>query len=329
MARTYTLVERLARSDLPVLVCGETGTGKELCAAALHHWSPRAARPLVTLNCAAVQETLVESELFGHERGAFTGAVGAKAGLLEHAAGGTLFLDEVGEMSPATQAKLLRVLETRRVTRVGDVREREVDIRVVAATNRDLEAQASAGGFRRDLYYRLSGGLITLPPLRERPREIELLARAFLDEGCARLRVPPKRLAPTTLERLRRHEWPGNVRELRNLMEYAAAAVVEEEIVPADLEARLRGAGAMAPRPGAAPPGAGTAAPRRADARFVDAPTEPGPSMEDQLRDIERGRMLAALEATGWNQTHAAQQIGMPLRTFQKKLKRYGLRRAP
>jgi len=183
MARMYQLLERLAVSELPVLVCGETGTGKEVAAGALHQFSHRSERPLVSLNCAAIQENLVESELFGYERGAFSGAIAAKPGLLEVASGGTVFLDEIGDLPAAVQAKLLRVIETKRVLRLGDVRERTIDIRVIAATNRDLVKDVVAGRFRRDLYFRLSGATLWLPPLRDRPRELPILAEMFLHDA--------------------------------------------------------------------------------------------------------------------------------------------------
>ena len=226
MLRIYALLRRVAVSDLPVLLTGESGTGKDLAALALHHWSRRASAPLVVLNCAALPDSLVESELFGYEKGAFSGAAQAKPGRLESAQGGTVFLDEVGELTAATQAKLLRVLEAKRITRLGDTRERAVDIRLVAATNRDLEAEVQKGTFRRDLYFRLSAAKVALPPLRERPRELPVLARRFLDEACARLGFPGRQWSAAALRRLSAHAWPGNVRELKNVVEYLAAGAL-------------------------------------------------------------------------------------------------------
>jgi DNA-binding NtrC family response regulator/pSer/pThr/pTyr-binding forkhead associated (FHA) protein len=311
--RLYALLKRLAATELTVLITGETGTGKEVCAAAVHHWSPRHARRFVVVNCAAIHEGLAESELFGHERGAFSGAVAAKPGLVEAAAGGTLFLDEVGELSPAAQAKLLRVLETRRVMRLGDVRERDVDVRIVAATNRDLDEDVKAGRFRQDLFFRLGGATVWLPPLRDRPAEIPLLAHAFLEAADGRLDRSRQAVSPAAMQRLVTHAWPGNVRELRNLIDYLAATVPDAEILPAHLEAApgwgpVRGPTPAATRPRPAAPGAAT------------PPFRP---LAEEVEELVRSRIEAALAATNGNRTRAAALIGMPLRTFLAKLKRY------
>jgi two-component system, NtrC family, response regulator AtoC len=315
MKRIVQLLRRLAASELPVLITGETGVGKEHVAQAVHAWSSRAARPFVVLNCAAVHETLAESELFGHERGAFSGATHAKPGLLESAAGGTVFLDEVGELTPAVQAKLLRAVEAKRITRIGSVREREVDIRIVAATNRDLEREAETGAFRRDLLFRLSAARVILPPLRERPREIPLLAREFLDEACRRANRSALALSTAAVHALTRHGWPGNVRELRNVIEYVAASVDGSVpvIEPWHFPAHVGEAAAAARATERAAPANGEA-PRRAARRLAD-----------EVRDLERSRIREALERTGGVKTHAAQLIGMPLRTFLLRLKKYDL----
>jgi transcriptional regulator of acetoin/glycerol metabolism len=234
MQKVFGLARRLAQTSTTVLVLGETGAGKEVVAEQLHIHSPRAARPYVRLHCAALPETLLESELFGHEKGAFTGALTRKVGYVEAANGGTLLIDEVGELPPATQVKLLRVLETRSVTRVGGTVEIPVDIRVVCATNRDLLAEIAAGRFREDLYYRISAFTLRVPPLRERPSEIALLAEHFLREVAARLGVPAPLLDAAAEDALLRHAWPGNVRELRNAVEHAMVlALGTGQVLPA------------------------------------------------------------------------------------------------
>jgi DNA-binding NtrC family response regulator len=311
MLRIYDLIEQLAPSTIPVLVLGETGSGKEIAAAALHHLSPRRGGRLLAINCAALPEPLVESELFGHERGAFSGATAAKAGLLECAQGGTVFLDEVGELSAGAQAKLLRVLETRRLTRVGDVRERPVDFRLVAATNRDLKDGVEAGRFRQDLYFRLSAAVVRLPPLRHRRVELPMLARAFLEEARARLGRPPLSLSDRVVVRLFSYEWPGNLRELKNDMEFLAATVQEGTVEPWNLPPKLEGPAEEASASLAPSPKPGGARPFR--------------PLEEELRELERARMVEALLATGGVQTRAADLIAMPRRTFFAKMKHYGL----
>lgn len=221
MKRIYELAGRAATSDIGVLILGETGAGKELLASHVHENSPRARKPFLQLNCASLTESLLESELFGHEKGAFTGAVGARAGLLESAAGGTVFLDELGEMPLSIQVKLLRVLEERRIRRLGATRSIPIDVRFVAATNRNLELEMQAGRFRGDLYYRISGITLNIPPLRERQEEIEPLARHFLHEFCLRSGIAEPQITSEGLRTLLTYRWPGNVRELKNVMERA------------------------------------------------------------------------------------------------------------
>ncbi|MCU0692223.1 MAG: sigma-54 dependent transcriptional regulator, partial [Polyangiaceae bacterium] len=225
MRRLFDLVERVASSDIPILILGETGAGKEVVAQAVHAWSKRRRFRMLAVNCAAVPESLLESELFGHERGAFSGAVAAKAGIFEAASGGTVFLDEIGDCSPRTQAELLRVLETKTFFRVGSTKELSTNVRVIAATNRPLEEAVDAGRFRRDLYYRLNAATVIVPPLRDRPLDVPVLVRRFLEEACARNDVPALRLSASALRRLLLHRWPGNVRELKNHMDYLAATV--------------------------------------------------------------------------------------------------------
>jgi DNA-binding NtrC family response regulator len=304
MQRIYALLKQLAPVDLPVLIGGETGTGKELAASILHHWSPRGERPFVPLNCAALPEALVESELFGAEKGAFSGAVVSKPGLLETVRGGTLFLDEIAELPLALQAKLLRVLDTRRVRRLGDVKEREVDFRLIAASHRDLEDEVRRGRFRQDLYFRLAAAIVWIPPLRARPAEIPLLAQHLLTQACERMSRSPLSLGAEAIGALSRYGWPGNVRELKNAIEFVAATAVREVVELDDLPPRVK---ALEQSPSTAPES-----------------TEP---LQEELRRVERQRIVAALEACDGNQTRAAELIQMPRRTFIDKIKLYGLRR--
>jgi transcriptional regulator with GAF, ATPase, and Fis domain len=309
MIAVYELVERLAASDVPVLIRGETGSGKDLVAAALHELSPRRrGGPFVAINCAALPDQLVESELFGHDRGAFTGATEARAGAFESAHGGTLFLDEIGELSAPAQAKLLRAVEIGEITRVGSRETRTVDVRIVVATNRDLRAEITANRFRQDLYYRLLGAIITVPPLRDRRREIPILTEAFLDDACRKLGRDAMTLAGATVLELVRHDWPGNVRELRLLVDYLAAAIREPVLEPWHVVDRLGGSAVDQP----------AADPDRPVPRFRP--------LHEEIADLERDRIQVALAATNGVQARAAALIGMPLRTFITKLKRYGIR---
>jgi two-component system response regulator AtoC len=324
MVRLYGLVERLAPSSLPVLITGETGCGKEVIATAIHARSLRAAKPMTAINCAALHETLVESELFGHDKGSFTGAVAARGGLIEAASGSTLFLDEVGELAPAAQAKLLRVLESRRVTRIGEVRERVVDVRVIAATNRDIEAEVASGRFRRDLYYRMQVVTLHLPPLRERPSELALLAEGFLAEACQGNGRPRMEVSEGALAVLRVHAWPGNIRELKNLMQYLAATVTGTAVLAEHVMGQLGkaagfpGTEAHAPETLAVP--AVSRDPSGKRKRSFRA-------LADELRELEITRIREALDETGGNQTHAAALLAIPVRTFFAKAKSYGLTR--
>jgi len=311
MAHLFELVRRLADSDVPVLVVGETGVGKENAAHALHAWSRRAEKPLVALNCAALQESLAESELFGHERGAFSGAVATKIGQFEAADGGTVFLDEIGELPPHVQGKLLRTLDTKRIMRIGSTQERTIDVRFVAATNRDLEREVAAGRFRSDLYYRLRGAKVALPPLRERPREIAVLARSFLDEACNTHDRPAMTFSAAAMDALARHGWPGNVRELKNEMQCVAATVDGVIVAPWHLSETI-----VAVPDRSARVASESAAPVRARTMRP---------LADEIRELERRRMCEALAAAGGVQKRAAKLIAMPLRTFRMKAKQHGL----
>jgi DNA-binding NtrC family response regulator len=311
----YAEAARVARARINVLLLGETGVGKEVMARAIHAHSPRAQRPFLGVNCAALTESLLESELFGTEKGAFTGAV-ARAGLFEAAEGGTVFLDEIGELALGTQAKLLRVLEERAVTRLGSTRSRPIDVRFVAATNRDIEADARQGRLRSDLYFRLNGAALLIPPLRQRPLEIEALALQFLSAACRDLeRTAPLDISPGALGTLRRHTWPGNVRELRNVVERAAVMCTGSTILPEHLPAAL-----LAAIRSDATTGSSSAA--RAG--------QPG-NHNAEMKALERTKILDALERCGGNQSEAARQLGMPRRTLVSRLSELGLthRRPP
>ena len=310
MRNLYRLAERVAKGRISVLLLGETGVGKEVFAEAIHRASPRRERPYVKLNCAAISEALLESELFGHERGAFTGAEQAKPGLLEVAAGGTVFLDEVAEMSLATQAKLLRAIEQRQVLRVGGLEPRTIDARFVSATNRDPQEEIRAGRLRQDLFYRLEGVTLQIPPLRERPQEILPLARAFARRVADELELPGvPSLSPRAAELLMAYHWPGNIRELRNVIERALLLTPHDRIDPEHLPLdKLMAAWRAAPAPAA----------------HVDPESA---ALEQALKDQERRRIEAALEAEAGNQTRAAERLGISRRTLSKKLDEFALPR--
>jgi DNA-binding NtrC family response regulator len=325
MVRLFDLIQRLAKSELPILVTGETGAGKENAAFAVHYFSPRRSRPFVALNCAALQDTLMESELFGYERGAFSGATHSKPGLLESAAGGTVFLDEVGELSASAQSKLLRALEVKKITRLGDVREREIDIRIVAATNRNLVEEVEQKRFRQDLFFRLTAATVVLPPLRDRPREIALLSQTFLGRACERAGRAPMIITASAMQKLCSYKWPGNVRELRNAMDYVAAAVPEPLLEVWHLPESI--SGKRTPRrepPSTAPASTISDAPVQALADTIETQITFRP-LADEIRELERQRIKEALKAAGGVRKHAAELIGMPLRTFVLRLKQHGL----
>ncbi|MEO8699055.1 MAG: sigma 54-interacting transcriptional regulator [Kofleriaceae bacterium] len=317
MGRVFALLERLAvNASLAVLIRGETGVGKENAAYAVHHWSKRKG-PFLAVNCAAIgPESLVDSELFGHDKGAFTGATTAKAGLFENADGGTVFLDEVGELPLAIQVKLLRALENRTIKRLGEnAKERAIDIKLVAATHRNLDEEAREGRFRTDLLFRLAGATVILPPLRDRRCEIPMLARMFLAAACKLDGRAEKAITPEAMGVLLGHGWPGNVRELKSAMEYAAAVAPDEHVEVSDLPAPLSGTPA-------AP--VNITGPHEVLALPTDGPSTFRP-IADELRDLERRRMAEALATANGVKTKAAQLIEMPIRTFTLKLKQYKL----
>jgi DNA-binding NtrC family response regulator len=314
------LLDDIARSDVNVLILGETGVGKEVLAQTLHELSQRPG-PLVRINCAALSPALLESELFGHEKGAFTGATQANKGLLESARGGTVFLDEVGELPAALQAKLLRAVETKEVLRVGAVRAQAIDVRFVAATNRDLPAEAARGQFRADLYFRLDGVTLHIPPLRERQQMIVPLALGFLT--AARGEGPMPALTPEVLRRLEEHDWPGNVRELKAVLERALLLARGRAITPAHLVLRSAVTTPAAASAAAASAAASSTAPAAASAPA--SPGEPpGLTAEEQR---ERARILEALDACAGNQTRAAQKLGISRATLVTRLALYRIPR--
>lgn len=295
MIELHRVAEKVARGNISVLLLGETGAGKEVLAEAIHRASPRHKAPFQRINCAAITETLFEAELFGHEAGAFTGAARARAGLLEAAGSGTVFLDEIGELPAASQAKLLRAIEQRQITRLGSAEPRSIDVRFVAATNRDLAVEVELGRFRQDLYFRLNGIVLAVPPLRERPKEIELLARGFLARFSKEMGRAPPELSDRARAVLLEYSWPGNVRELRNAMERACLLAGDEliDVEHLPLE-RMRGE---------------------------------TPRSEGEDLGSEKAKILAALEASGGNQTKAARLLGIGRRTLTTKLTKHQLPR--
>ena len=297
MRQLVDLARRVAKVDSTVLITGESGSSKERIARLLHDQSTRAAGPFIAVNCGAITETLLESELFGHARGAFTGALQDRPGLFEAASNGTLLLDEVGEVSPAMQIKLLRVLQEREIRRVGENRNRRVDVRVVAATNRELVHGVAGGAFRQDLYYRLKVVELHVPPLRERRDDILALARVLLANSALRMKRKISGLVPSAADQLLRYGWPGNVRELENAMERAVALArgsrIELEDLPEEIRATLPGG-------------------------VTDAAVRP-------LAEIEREYIVAALALNEGNQTRTAAQLRIGSATLYRKLKRYGL----
>lgn len=298
MKDVFAKIQRAAPVDSTVLILGESGTGKELVAQALHHNSPRKKGPFVAVNCAAVPATLVESELFGHVRGAFTGATDRRVGRFEQADGGTLFIDEIGDFELGLQAKLLRVLETLTVTPVGGHEDRKVNVRVIAATSRDIRKMLEEGTFREDLYYRLNVVTVGLPPLRQRTDDIPLLVEHFLREISQQKHTPPKRISPEVMRRFEAYRWPGNVRELRNTLERMMVLADGELLTDNDLPEEI-----LAASSDLAPP----------------------KEMPNNLTmdELERLAIRKALEQCDGNRTHAAERLGISVRTLQRKLRHY------
>ncbi|MFN2433586.1 MAG: sigma-54-dependent transcriptional regulator [Gemmatimonadota bacterium] len=300
MRQVYRLIDKVATTRSPVLVLGESGTGKELVARELHERSPRAEQPFVPINCAALPESLLESELFGHEKGAFTGAIGLKKGKLEAAHGGTVFLDEVGELAPLLQVKLLRFLQDQVFERIGSNRPIELDVRLIAATNRDPAKSLADGSLREDFFYRLNVVGITLPPLRERREDIPALVETFLERYRREVHKPVQ-IGADVLAALVAYDWPGNVRELENTVERLVVLADGDDVVPEELPDRLR--------PAASPDRL-----RSGDVNLVE-----------RVELFERAQIVDALRASGGNQTRAAETLGIRRTSLQYKLKKYGL----
>ena len=299
------LIREVASTPATVLITGESGTGKELVARALHDLSTRRDAPFVGINCASIPSTLLESELFGHERGSFTSATERKPGLFEEANHGTLFLDEIGEMEPAMQAKLLRVLQERSIRRVGGVREVSVDVRVVAATNRDLAQRMAAGSFREDLYYRLNVFPIVIPPLRERRDDIPVLAKFHLDAFSRVFGARFQEIDPDALRMLRQYDWPGNVRELRNILERICIMHRGPLLLPSYLPPEL--------------------APRSSESGPNQTSLFEGVGLEEALETLEKNLITAALGGANGNVLQAAQRLKIPRGTLRYKMEKYGL----
>jgi transcriptional regulator with PAS, ATPase and Fis domain len=297
MREVFERIRLVAETNSTVLVVGESGTGKELVARAIHQYSPRAARPFLPVNCAAIPESLIESELFGHEKGAFTGATARREGLFQAAKGGTLFIDEIGEMQMGLQSKLLRAIETKRVMPVGSTRELDVDVRLIAATNRDLQQRVAEGHFREDLYYRLKVVVLNLPPLRERPEDIPLLVRYFIDQLSNDHKRPVRDISPDALQAFQAYSWPGNVRELRNTLEGSIVLCLRDTIDLADLPEHIMGA------------------------RPAQDIIRPGMT----LQDIEKEAIRRMLEQTGGHRAETAKLLDISVRTLQRKIKEYRL----
>ena len=306
MRRVFETVQKVAETDLTVLIRGESGTGKELVAQSVHNRSSRKNRPMVAVNCAAISSQLVESELFGHEKGAFTGADARREGRFEAADGGTIFLDEIGDMAVETQAKVLRVLQERSFERVGGTKSIEVDVRVIAATHRDLEEEVRRGNFREDLYYRLKVVELELPPLRERREDIPVLVARFLEQVTDRLGLEKRQVGESGLAQLSKHSWPGNVRELQNVLESAAVLATGTTIEEGDLRI--------------------TPSKLSADAAVEDSDLAFGAAKKRAVEKFEKAFLLRALRQNDGNISRAAESVGMVRQSLQQKIRELGLR---
>jgi len=326
MQEVFELVETIAPTGSTVLITGESGTGKELVARAIHVRSPRSDRPFVAVNCGALTETLLDSELFGHMRGSFTGADGNKKGLIEVAEKGTIFLDEIGEMSPMLQVKVLRVLQERKFRRVGGTEEVDADIRIIAATNRDLGRMVAEGQFREDLFYRINVIPVRLPSLRERVGDVPLLADHFVGKFAEQMKKAISGISRPALDCLQAHAWPGNVRELENAIERAVALERSAMILPESLPEALRGGAASVPLPASAPAAAATAAPAPAAPQASQQLPDKGFDLEQHVQHLEREYIAEALRRSNGVKVKAAELLGMSFRSFRYYMKKYNLK---
>ncbi|MGB0720294.1 MAG: sigma-54-dependent transcriptional regulator, partial [Bdellovibrionales bacterium] len=331
MKAIVQLADKIAPSEASVLINGESGTGKEVMSQYIHRKSKRKSGPFIAVNCAAIPENLLESELFGHEKGAFTGATARRIGKFEEASGGTLLLDEISEMDIGLQAKLLRVLQEREITRVGSNDPVKIDVRILATTNRDMDGHIADGKFREDLYFRLNVVNMTLPPLRDRPQDVITLAQFFADKYAAANGVDKKKLSPAATEKLQGYGWRGNIRELENAMHRAILMAMEDEIE--DTAIHLADAGKTQGQAGAQKPQAGAAAASVADesgsssGETASAPVNTPGSVETlvgrSIADVERDMIINTLEHCLGNRTHAANILGISIRTLRNKLNQY------
>ena len=327
MQQVFKLIGQLAASDATALITGESGTGKELVARAIYHHSNRNQQPFLAVNCAAIPEQLLESELFGHERGAFTGATLQRIGKFEQCNRGTLFLDEIGDMTPATQTKILRVLQSGTFERVGGNQPIRVDVRIIAATNKPLEQAVAARQFREDLFYRLNVVRIHIPPLRERREDIRLLVNYFLRKFAKEQPGPPRSIAPSALKVLEKYHWPGNVRELENVIRRALVMAKGEAILLTDLPMEITGqAGPGVVSPGAVPAGEGAMSDVAVLARQLFHWARKDPSLK-VIPAVERELVIQALKETGGNQVHASKLLGITRATLRKRVEKFGIQK--
>jgi len=327
MQQVFKLIGQVAASDATALITGESGTGKELVARAIYHHSDRSRQPFLAVNCAAIPEQLLESELFGHERGAFTGATLQRIGKFEQCNQGTIFLDEIGDMTPATQTKILRVLQSGTFERVGGNQPIQVDVRVIAATNKHLEQAVASRQFREDLFYRLNVVRIPIPPLRDRRDDVRLLVNYFLEKIAREQQRPPKSIAASVIRTLEKYHWPGNVRELENVIRRAHVMAKGDAILPGDLPPEISGqtgGGASLPVPGVAGDATVTDAAALARQLFQWARRDPKLKV---IPVVERELVIQALKETNNNQVHAAKLLGITRATLRKRIEKFGIQR--